>query len=114
MTELFLTAVLLGIPLVPMAAGTVLLRRTRAGSIGRGRGIGLYAAIAISPTVLFAAGLLTTVGIETWTDRALIREEMARSALLVVGFGLAVWLVSLIVYVIAVFRGVHPSPRRPL
>lgn len=90
--------------IVPVAAGRTLLRRTRAGVISRLKGIGLYALTVLSPTLLYLGVFFAMVGIEELTGKAVIPEEIGRSLLVVVGFGLLVWLSALVIYIIAAFR----------
>jgi len=92
---------LLAILIVPVAAGRALLRRTRAGVISRLKGVGLYALAVLSPPFLYLGMFFAMVGIEELTGAAIIPEEIARSLLLVVGFGLLVWILALVIYAIA-------------
>lgn len=96
--------VLLAILVVPFAAGRVLLRRLRSGAVGRLWSIGLYALATLAPPALYLSVFFALVGIEELTGSALIPEEIGRSLLLVVSFGLLVWLLALVIYVIGAYR----------
>jgi hypothetical protein len=88
--QLFYVGFLLAILIVPVAAGRVLLRRTRTGAIGRLQGVGLYALAVLSPPLLYLGVFFAMVGIEELTGATIIAEEIGRALLLVVGFGLLV------------------------
>ena len=103
--------VVLAILFVPFAAGRLLLRRLRSGAIGRLRSIGLYALVVLAPAALYLGVFFAVVGIEELTGSALIPEEIGRSLLLVVGFGLLVWLLALVIYAIVAYRAAR-LPKR--
>ncbi len=105
--QMFYVGFLLTILIVPVVAGRALLRRTRAGAISRLKGVGLYALRVLSPTLLYLGVFFAMVGIEELTGSAIIPEEIGRSLLIVVGFGLLVWLLALVIYVIAALRAVR-------
>jgi hypothetical protein len=88
-------------PIVAIRAG---LRRIRSGRIGRLKGFLLYGLAALSPTVVYVALFFALVGIEELTGAALIAEEVGRSFLIVIGFGLLVWLLALIPFTVLVAR----------
>ena len=96
----FLLAILAG----PIVAIGVALRRIRGGFVGRLKGFVLYGLVALSPTVLYVALFFALVGIEELTGAPLIAEEIGRSFLLVVAFGLAIWLLALVAFAVAVGR----------
>ena len=102
--QVFYVGFLLAILIVPVVAGRVLLRRSRAGAIGRLKGVGFYALAVLSPILLYLGVFFAMVGIEELTGKAIIPEEIGRSLLIVVGFGLLVWLSALVIYIIAAFR----------
>lgn len=95
---------LLAILIVPFMAGRVLLRRIRSAASTRLRSIGLYALVVLTPPALYLGAFFVFVGIEELTGSALIPEEIGRSLLLVVGFGLLVWLLALVIFMIAACR----------
>lgn len=102
---LFLMA-FVGGPIVAIRAG---LRRMRRERIGRLKGFLLYGLAALSPTVLYVALFFALVGIEELTGTALIAEEIGRSFLIVVAFGLLMWLLVLIPFAVLAAR-VKTSP----
>jgi hypothetical protein len=114
--QFFYVGFLLAILIVPVAAGRVLLRRTRAGAISGLKGFWLFALAVLSPSLLYLGVFFALVGIEELTGGALIPEEIGRSLLFVVGFGLLVWLLSMLIYAIVAFRAVRsqtkPAPDR--
>ena len=87
---------------VPIAVLFMALRRVRTGRIGKLKAIALYGLAALSPTVLYVAFFFALVGIEELTGAALIAEEIGRSFLIVVGFGLLVWLLVLIPFAVLI------------
>ena len=97
---------------VPFAAGRVLLCRIRSGATSLRRSIGLYALAVIAPPVLYLGVFFAAVGIEELTGTALIPEEIARSLLLGVAFGLLVWLLALLIFAMAAFRAARPPASR--
>lgn len=96
----FLAAVL-GVPIMMCRAA---LRRVRTGRMGRLKAFVLCGLAAISPTALYVGIFFALVGIEELTRAALIPEEIGRSFLIVVGFGLLVWLLVLIPFAVLIAR----------
>ena len=67
------------------------------------KAIGLYAAYTIMPIILYGAVFITLVGIEELTNTAIISEEYARSLLFVIIGGIAVTIVTTLIFSIVVF-----------
>ena len=95
---------------VPVAAWHFLLPRIRGGTISSLRGFGLYALASLSPTILYLGFFFALVGIEELTGAALIPEEMGRSLLLLLAFGLFVWLWAVLFFAIAATRARRAKP----
>ena len=89
---------------VPIAVLLKALRRVRSGRISKLKAIALYGLAALAPTALYVAFFFSLVGLEELTGAALIPEEMGRSFLFVVGFGLLVWLLALIPFAVLIAR----------
>jgi hypothetical protein len=104
LSQFFYPAVLLASLFVPVVAGRALLRRVRAGAVGPAKSVGIYALAVLSPSLLYVAIVFALIGAEEVTGLALVPEEMARALLLVVGFGLAVWLLSMATYLVSIAR----------
>ena len=81
---------------VPVAVFLKAQRGVRIGRMSKSKAVLLYGLGSLSPTVLYVALFFSLVGIEELTGAALIAEEIGRSFLIVVGLGLAVWLLALI------------------
>jgi hypothetical protein len=86
---------------VPVWRFAVYRRRIRRGGLGRGRAVAYFAVSALVPVLLYLVMLLALVGLEELAGLALVTEGLARSAVILVGFGLLVWLVSIAAFVIA-------------
>jgi len=93
----------------PIGILSMALRRARAGRISKLKAIALYGLAALSPTALYVALFFSLVGLEELTGAALIAEGMGRSFLIVVGFGLLVWLLVLIPFAVLIARARVPS-----
>lgn len=89
---------------VPVAILLTALGRVRAGRTGKLKAFVLGGLAALSPTALYVAFFFALVGIEELTGAALIAEGMGRSFLIVVGFGLLVWLLVLIPFAALIAR----------
>ena len=101
----FVVAVI-GVPIVAIRA---LLRKMRSGRISKLMGFVIYGVVALSPTALYALLFFSLVGIEEMTGAALIPEGIARTFLIVVGFGLLVWLLALLSFAVVAARANIPE-----
>lgn len=79
------------------------IRRFRGGGISKKKAIGLYVVYAIMPVVLYGSVFMDLVGIEELTNTAIISEGYARSLLFVIAGGLAVVVITTIVFSIVLF-----------
>ena len=95
---------------VPIALFRAALRRVRAGRTGKLKALAVFGLAALSPTALYVALFFALVGLEELTGEALIAEEIGRSFLIVVGFGLLVWLLALIPYAVRIVRARVRAP----
>jgi hypothetical protein len=98
-------AAIVGFPIVVFSRA---LRRVRAGRTGKGRAIVLYSLAALLPTALYVAFFSALVGLEEIGGAALIPEGMGRTFLIVVGFGLLVWLLVLVPFAVLMARARQP------
>ena len=60
-----------------------------------------FAGLVISPIALYAFFFLGLVGLEEMSNIAIIPEGLARTFLILVGFGLFIWLTALIIFGLA-------------
>ena len=67
------------------------------------KAIGLYVTYMIVPIILYGVVFITLVGIEELTNTAIINEEYARSLLFLIVGGIAVTIVTTLVFSIVVF-----------
>ncbi|MBI4166931.1 MAG: hypothetical protein HY508_14485 [Acidobacteria bacterium] len=98
------------IVVVPIAVFLSGLRRVRAGRAGKLKAFVTCWLAALSPTALYVAFFFALVGIEELSGAALIAEEIGRSFLIVVGFGLGVWLLVLISFAVLMARAPAAAP----
>lgn len=89
---------------VPVAVFLRVLRGVRAGRTSKPKAVLLYTLGSLLPTVLYVVLFFSLVGIEELTGAALIAEEIGRSFLIVVGLGLAVWLLALVPCAVLIAR----------
>ncbi len=98
-------AAIVGVPIMICRAA---LGRVRAGRTGKLKALVLCGLAALSPTALYVAFFFAMVGIEELTGAALIAEGIGRSFLIIVAFGLLVWLLVLIPFTVLIARA-HPK-----
>ena len=72
------------------------------GRITRGKAIVLHVAYTIAPVILYGAVFMALIGVEEFTGTAIIGEGYARSLPLVVAGGIAVVIVTTLVFPLAV------------
>lgn len=89
---------------VAVLAWRHLLRRIRSRAISRRKGFGLFALAVLTPALLCLGLMLALIGIEELTGLALIQEEIARSLLPVMAFGVLVWMAASVLFLLAVIR----------
>ena len=87
--------------LVPVYGFIVFRRRVKHKVLSKARAFLYYTGLVISPVATYAVFFLCLVGIEEVARTAIITEGLARSVLILTGFGLIVWLVSLIIFGLA-------------
>lgn len=66
------------------------------------KAIGIYGAYTISPVILYGAVFFALVGVEELTNTAIIGEEYARSLLFAIAGGVAVVLLTTLVFSLVV------------
>lgn len=99
---------------VPVYAFIALRRRIRHKGLTKIRAFWYYIGFVISPVALYALFFLSMVGIEEVTKMSMITEGLARSVLSLIGLGLVVWLISSIIFMIALsFIGHSTSSIKP-
>ena len=84
--------------LVPVYGFIVFRRRVKHKVLTKARAFVYYTGLVIAPVVMYTILFLGLVGLEEAAKTAIITEELARSALILIGLGLVVWLVSLIIF----------------
>ncbi len=89
---------------VPIVAFRVVLRKMRTGLTSNLSGLAMYGVVALSPTIVYIWLFLSMVGIEELYGVPLIEEEIGRTFLLVVAFGVSVWLVALVPFAVVAAR----------
>ena len=94
-------AAIVGVPVLILLKA---LGRVRAGRTSKLKAFVLGGLAALAPTALYVAFFFALVGIEELTGAALIPEEAGRSFLIVVGLGLAVWLLALVPCAVLIVR----------
>ena len=87
--------------LVPIYGFIALRRRVKRRVLSKRRAFLYYAGIVIAPVVVYVIFFLGLVGLEEMSDGAIVSEGLARSVVILTGFGLVVWLLSLVVFGIA-------------
>ena len=85
-------------------------RRVKRGVLKKARALWQYAFLVFTPILLYVLFFFALVGFEEMTHIGVIAEGMARTSPILVGMGLAVWLVSILVFGVAlVFIKRQPS-----
>jgi hypothetical protein len=84
--------------LMPVYGFVVLRRRVKHEVLSKVRAFLYYTGLVISPVAIFTFVFLGLVGLEEASKTAIITEGLARSVLILIGLGLVVWLVSLIIF----------------
>ena len=84
--------------LVPVCGFIVFRRRVKHKVLTKARAFLYYTGLVISPVAIYTIFFLGLVGLEEVSQAAIITEELARSSLILIGLGLVVWLVSLIIF----------------
>ena len=83
---------------LPVYGFIVLRRRVKHNALAKVRAFLYYTGLSISPVVIYILFFLGLVGLEEVTGTAILTEGLARSVLISIGFGMVVWLVSLIIF----------------
>ena len=95
---------------LPVYAFITLYRRVKGGVLKKSRAMWRYASIVIAPIILYVLFFFALVGFEALSHINVITEGLARTILILIGLGLAIWLVSIIVFgVTLVFIKSQPS-----
>jgi hypothetical protein len=84
--------------LVPVYGFIAFRRRVKQKVLTKTRAFLYYTGLVISPVAIYTIFFLGLVGLEEVSKTAIITEELARSFLILIGLGLVVWLVSLIIF----------------
>lgn len=98
--------------LVPIYGFIAFRQRVKHNVLTKTRAFLYYTGLVISPVVIYTVFFLSLVGLEEVAKTTIITEELARSVLILIGLGLVVWLVSLIIFGLALaFVGSSASSR---
>ena len=102
--------------LLPVYAFITFYRRVKRGVLKKLRALWRYASLVITPIILYVLFFFALVGLEELTHIGVITEGLARSFFILVGLGFTIWLVSILVFGVAlVFIKSQPSsPNRGL
>ncbi len=83
---------------VPVYAFITVRRRVKQGVSGKFRALLRYAFLVLVPIILYVFFFFGLIGFENLTHSSIISEGLARTVLLLVGSGLAIWIVSTLVF----------------
>jgi hypothetical protein len=105
--------------LVPVYGFISFRQRVKHKVLTKARAFLYFTGFVISPVAIYAIFFLVLVGLEEVAKTAIITEGLARSVLILIGLGLVVWLVSLIIFGMALtFIGnsasspkIQPTPK---
>jgi hypothetical protein len=86
---------------VPVYGFIVLRRRVRQRVLTKARAFVYYTGLVILPVAIYTIFFLYLVGLEEVAEMAIITDGLARSAFILIGLGLVVWLVSLSIFGLA-------------
>ena len=95
---------------LPVYAFITFYRRVKRGVLKKLRALWRYASLVITPIILYVLFIFALVGLEELTHIGVITEGLARSFFILVGLGFTIWLVSILVFGVAlVFIKSQPS-----
>jgi polyferredoxin len=95
---------------LPVYAFITFYRRVKRGVLKKSRALWRYASLVITPIILYVLFFLALVGFEELTHISVITEGLARTILILVELGLTIWLVSILLFGVAlVFIKSQPS-----
>jgi hypothetical protein len=95
---------------LPVYAFITFYKRVKHGVLKKSRALWRYASLVIAPIILYVLFFFALVGFEELTHIGVITEGLARTILILVGLGLTIWLVSILVFGVAlVFIKSQPS-----
>ena len=89
----------LAMVVLPVYGFVSLRKQIRYGGLSKRRALLHYAAMVFAPMLAYTAVYFLAIGIETMWELNLAPEEISRSFPLAIVLGLAVWLLSVIVFV---------------
>jgi len=90
------------------------LRRRVARGLSKYRALRRYVVFVVLPVVAYASLYIGLLGLEQLTKAPLIPAEMARSFFILIGLGIAVWLLASIVFaVVLLFSASALDLRKP-
>jgi hypothetical protein len=96
---------------LPIFVAVVYYRRAKSAALSRLSALGRYAALVASPIFAYVLFFFGLVVLEELTGSGLISEGLGRSFLLLVGFGLVVWIGSVLSFgAILLFWKPRPTP----
>lgn len=95
---------------VPVYAFITNLSRVKRGFLTKSRALRRHASLAITPVILYVLFFIALGGFEELTNVGVITEGLARSFVILVGLGLAVWLFSTIAFSVALVIGKTQPP----
>lgn len=96
--ELVIPIYELSILLVTIFGFIVFQRRVKQRELTKTRGFLYYSGLTISPVVIYIVFFFVLVGLEEVINTAILPEGLGRSFLILIGFGIIIWLISLIIF----------------
>lgn len=88
----------LAMVVLPVYGFVSLRKQIRYGGLSKRRALSHYAAMVFAPMLAYTAVYFLAIGVETMWELNLAPEEISRSFPLAIVLGLAVWMLSVIVF----------------
>ncbi len=88
---------------LPVYGFVSLRKRIRSGELSRSRAALRYSGIVFAPMLAYTALFLLAIGVESVMGATLASEEITRSFPLAIALGLAVWLLSVMVFAVGLY-----------
>ncbi len=93
----------LAMVVLPVYGFVSLRKQIRHGELSKMRASLRYAGMVFAPMLAYTAAYFLAIGVETVSGMNLLSEEIARSFPLAIVLGLAVWLLSVMVFAVGMY-----------
>ena len=105
----------LAMMVLPVYGYVSLRKEVRRREILKRKALLRYASMVFLPMPAYVAAYFLAIGVESATNWNLVSEEMARSFPLAIALGLMVWLLSVMIFSVAMcfVRGATMAPPKP-